>query len=293
MNTFEGIIIKGIGGFYYVEVAETVYECKARGVFRKQNITPTVGDRCIIEVPETGFASIAEILPRKNILIRPTLANLDKLIIVVSACRPKPNYLIIDRLTSSAEDKGIKPVVVITKADLAPIDELYDVYSKACIETIAIDYRTGEGIDKVRDELKNCISGFAGNSGVGKSTLINAVEPKLKLATGEISDKLGRGRHTTRSAELFNLSFGGKIADTPGFASFDGDFGEPINKDNLQFCFPEFESYIGKCKFTSCAHLCERGCEIVSAVERGEISSQRHESYCTLYREAKERKEWQ
>lgn len=293
MNTFEGIIIKGIGGFYYVEVAETVYECKARGVFRKQNITPTVGDRCIIEVPETGFASIAEILPRKNILIRPTLANLDKLIIVVSACRPKPNYLIIDRLTSAAEDKGIKPVVAITKADLAPIDELYDVYSKACIETIAIDYKTGEGIDKVKEELKDCVSGFAGNSGVGKSTLINAVEPKLELATGEISDKLGRGRHTTRSAELFNLSFGGKIADTPGFASFDGDFGEPISKDNLQFCFPEFEPYIGKCKFTSCAHLCERGCEIVSAVERGEISSQRHESYCTLYREAKERKEWQ
>ncbi len=293
MDRFEGLIIKGIGGFYYVEVAETVYECKARGVFRKQNITPTVGDRCVIEVPETGFASIAEILPRKNILVRPTLANLDKLIIVVSSCKPKPNYLIIDRLTSAAEDKEIKPVVVITKVDLAPIDELYEVYSKACIETICVDYRTGEGIDRVREELKGCVSGFAGNSGVGKSTLINAVEPELGLATGEISDKLGRGRHTTRSAELFNLSFGGKIADTPGFASFDSDFGEPIDKDNLQFCFPEFEPYIGKCKFTSCAHLCERGCEIVSAVERGEISPQRHESYCSLYREAKERKEWQ
>lgn len=293
MKTFEGIIIKGIGGFYYVEVAETVYECKARGVFRKQNITPTVGDRCRIEVPETGFASIAEILPRKNILIRPTLSNLDKLIIVVSACKPRPNYLIVDRLVSAALDKDIKPVIAITKGDLAPADELLEVYNKSGIDTVLIDYDTGEGIDRVRVELKGCISGFAGNSGVGKSTLINAVEPQLKLATGEISDKLGRGRHTTRSAELFNLSFGGKIADTPGFASFDGDFGEPIDKDNLQFCFPEFEPYIGKCKFTSCAHLCERGCEIVSAVERGEISSQRHESYCTLYKEAKERKEWE
>lgn len=292
MNTFEGIIIKGIGGFYYVEVAETVYECKARGVFRKQNITPTVGDRCVIEVPETGFASITEIKPRKNILIRPTLANLDKLIIVVSACKPKPNHLIIDRLTSAAIDKEIKPVIAITKTDLASADELYEVYTKACIDTVYIDYKTGEGIQRIREELKDCISGFAGNSGVGKSTLINAVEPELKLATGEISDKLGRGRHTTRSAELFKLSFGGRIADTPGFASFDGEFGEPIDKDNLQFCFPEFEPYIGKCKFTSCAHLCERGCEIVSAVERGEIAPQRHESYCALYKEAKERKEW-
>lgn len=292
MNTFEGIIIKGIGGFYYVEVAETVYECKARGVFRKQNITPTVGDRCVIEVPETGFASIAEIKPRKNILIRPTLANLDKLIIVVSACKPKPNYLIIDRLTSAAIDKEIKPIIAITKTDLADAQELLEVYEKSCIDTIRIDYETGEGIERVREELKGCISGFAGNSGVGKSTLINAVEPELKLATGEISDKLGRGRHTTRSAELFDLSFGGKIADTPGFASFDGEFGEPIDKDNLQFCFPEFEPYIGKCKFTSCAHLCERGCEIVSAAERGDIAPQRHESYCALYREAKERKEW-
>lgn len=293
MKTFEGIIIKGIGGFYYVEVADSVYECKARGVFRRQNVTPTVGDRCIIEVPETGFASVSEILPRKNILVRPTLSNLDKLIVVVSACKPKPNFLIIDRLISAAIDKEIKPVVVITKTDLASADELLEVYKKACVDVISIDYETGDGIEKVRNELKDCISGFAGNSGVGKSTLINAVEPELKLATGEISDKLGRGRHTTRSAELFNLSFGGKIADTPGFASFDGDFGEPIDKENLQFCFPEFEPYIGRCKFTSCAHLCERGCEIVAAVERGEISSHRHESYCALYKEAKERKEWQ
>lgn len=292
MNTFEGIIIKGIGGFYYVEVAEAVYECKARGLFRKQNITPTVGDRCRIEVPENGFASIVEILPRKNILIRPALANLDKLIIVVSACKPRPNYLIIDRLASAAVDKDIKPIIAITKTDLASVDELNRVYEKACIDTVCIDYKTGDGIERVRSELKGCISGFAGNSGVGKSTLINAVEPELKLATGEISDKLGRGRHTTRSAELFNLSFGGKIADTPGFASFDGEFGEPIDKDSLQFCFPEFEPYIGKCKFTSCAHLCERGCEIVEAVNRGDIAKQRHESYCTLYREAKERKEW-
>ncbi len=292
MNTFEGIIIKGIGGFYYVEVAETVYECKARGLFRKQNITPTVGDRCRIEVPDNGFASIAEILPRNNILVRPALANLDKLIIVVSACKPRPNYLIIDRLTSAAVDKGIKPIIAITKTDLASAEELSLVYEKACIDTVRIDYETGDGIERIRAELKGCVSGFAGNSGVGKSTLINAVEPELKLATGEISDKLGRGRHTTRSAELFNLSFGGKIADTPGFASFDGDFGEPIDKDNLQFCFPEFEPYIGKCKFTSCAHLCERGCEIVEAVNRGDIAKQRHESYCALYREAKERKEW-
>ena len=293
MVKHEGIITKGIGGFYYVEVAERIYECKARGLFRKEGITPTVGDRCVISVPETGFAFIEKIEERKNILVRPTLANLDKLFIVVSACQPKPNALVIDRLTVQAYDKEITPVIVFTKLDLASADEFEEIYRSAGIKTIRVDYRTGDGLEEVRKELKGYVSGFAGNSGVGKSTLINAVEPELKLSTGEISEKLGRGRHTTRSAELFNLSFGGRIADTPGFASFEGEFGEPIPKENLQFCFPEFEEYINTCRFTSCAHLCEQGCSIVQAVKDGKISQQRHESYCTLYKEAKERKEWQ
>lgn len=293
MAKLSGTIIKGIGGFYYVEVAENVYECKARGVFRKEGITPTVGDRCVISVPETGYALVEEIEQRRNILVRPALANLDKLFIVVSSCRPKPNELVIDRLTVAACDKEIEPIIVFTKLDLGEADELEKVYRTAGIKTVSVDYRTGSGIEEVRKELKDKVSGFAGNSGVGKSTLINAVEPSLNLGTGDISEKLGRGRHTTRSAELFALSFGGKIADTPGFASFDADFGEPIPKENLQFCFPEFEEHIGKCRFTSCAHLCEQGCSVVEAVRDGRISQSRHDSYCTLYREAKERKEWQ
>lgn len=291
MKTLKGIIIKGTGGFYYVEVADSVYECRARGILRKMRITPVVGDICQISVPENGVCMVESIEERKNLLVRPPLANLDRLFIIVSACDPAPNALLIDRMIASAEDKGIEPVLVFTKNDLADAEEYFSIYSKAGFTAIKIDYNTGEGIEQVRALLAGCVSGFAGNSGVGKSTLLNALEPTLNLQTGEISRKLGRGRHTTRTAELFSLC-GGRIADTAGFSSFDDSFGDAVSTENLPYAFREFADYLGKCKFTSCAHVCEKGCAVLEAVRAGEIAQSRHESYCALYQEAKDRKDW-
>ena len=289
----EGLIIKGVGGFYYVEADGVIYECKARGVFRKRGITPLAGDRCLITTREDSYSSIDEILPRRNSLIRPAVANIDRLFIVVSAVRPSPNLTVIDRMTAMAEDLEIEPIIVFTKLDIASADETRDIYARAGYETVDIDYATGSGIERMRELMRDKISAFAGNSGVGKSTLLNAIVPELSQETGEISDKLGRGRHTTRSVELFTLPFGGRIADTPGFASFEGELLYIIDKEQLQYCFREFEPYLGECRFTGCAHLCEKGCAVVQAVSEGKIAPSRHESYCVMYDEAKNNKPWE
>lgn len=291
--TDKGQIIKGIGGFYYVETAGTIYECKARGVFRKKGLTPTVGDICTFTVPENGIAVIDTIEERKNCLIRPAIANLDKLFIVASTKLPQPNTLVLDRLVAMAEYNDIEPIMVFTKLDLSPADEIAAIYKKAGLKTVMVDYSSGGGIDDLKDLMKDAVSAFAGNSGVGKSTLINAIAPGLVIETGEVSEKLGRGRHTTRSVELYDLPFGGKLADTPGFSSFDIETGMQIKKDELADCFREFAEYMPNCKFTSCAHLCEKGCAVVEAVKNGEISLSRHESYKALYEEAKNIKEWE
>lgn len=287
------MIVKGIGGFYYVEAAGTIYECKARGVFRKLGLTPTVGDVCEFSVPESGIAVIDSIEERRNCLIRPAVANLDKLFIVASSKLPQPNTLVLDRLTAIAEFNNIEPVMVFTKLDLADVSEIADIYRKAGIQTVLVNYETQEGLDTLKDLMKDCISAFAGNSGVGKSTLINAIAPQLLLETGEVSEKLGRGRHTTRNVELFTLPFGGRLADTPGFSSFDIETGMMIKKDELAYCFSDFAEYITQCKFTSCAHLCEKGCAVVEAVKQGVIAKSRHDSYKALYEEAKNIKEWE
>ncbi|MBQ4312647.1 MAG: ribosome small subunit-dependent GTPase A [Clostridia bacterium] len=292
-STVSGLIVKGIGGFYYVETADGILECRARGVLRKQGITPAVGDRCTVSQKGGDMPMVDSIEPRRNFLIRPPVANIDKLFVVVSACKPSPNMLIIDRLIASAENVDIQPVVVLTKLDLADGADIARIYRNAGLRVIEVRYDTKSGIDEVRGELSGCISAFAGNSGVGKSTLLNAIEPDLRQKTAQISDKLGRGRHTTRSVELFSLSCGGRIADTPGFSSFDGEFGVVIDKDNLQYTFREFGDYLGMCKFTSCAHTCEKGCAIVEAVKKGDIERSRHESYCALYEEAKSVKPWE
>lgn len=293
MSKINGIITKITGGFYYVEAADTTYECKARGVFRKRGCTPLVGDRVVIDVPENdGFASVDSIEERKNSLIRPALANLDVLVIVSSVVEPNLNTYIIDKMISAAVDKNIEPVVVISKTDLKDCDEYIDIYNKAGIKTIEYSSVTGKGVDEIKEILKGKLSAFSGNSGVGKSTLLNALFPQLELKTGEISDKLGRGRHTTRTVELFKC-FGGYVADTPGFSTVDLDRYELIKKENLQFCFPEFSDYIGQCKFTSCSHTCEKGCAVLEAVANGDISESRHESYCRMYEEVKDIKDWQ
>ncbi len=293
MTQLNGLILKSTGGFYYVEASGSIYECRARGILRKKEITPLVGDRCVISVPENGLPMVDDIHERKNSLIRPAVANIDKLFIVVSSCQPAPNLLITDRLIAAAEYADIEPIIVLTKQDLSECKNVKEIYSGAGFKVINIRYDETEGIEQVKAELKDCISAFAGNSGVGKSTLLNAIEPDLGLATSHISEKLGRGRHTTRTVELFSLSCGGRIADTPGFSSFDGKLGFVIEKDQLQFCFREFSDHIGNCLFTSCAHTCEKGCAVIDAVKSGNISRSRHDSYKALYEEAQSIKSWE
>ena len=292
MSKIDGIIIKGIGGFYYVEAAGEIYECKARGVFRKSGIKPLAGDRVLISINENAENTIDEIHERCSVFQRPPVANVDRLFIVSSVCEPKPVLLIIDRLTALAATKGIEPIVVFTKSDLENADEYVNIYNKAGIKSFAVSCVTGEGVDLVKAELKNHISAFCGNSGVGKSSLLNVIDPDLALKTGEISDKLGRGRHTTRHSELFKVE-GGYVADTPGFSSFEAEETEIILKEDLPYAFKEFEDYLGQCKFTSCLHMKDKGCRIIQAVEDGEIPISRHESYCSMMEQAKNIKEWE
>lgn len=292
MEKLNGIIIKGIGGFYYVEAAGEIYECKARGVFRKSGIKPLAGDRVSISVNDNAENTIDEIFERTSVLARPPVANVDRLFIVSSVCEPKPVLLIIDKLTALAVNKGIEPIVVFTKNDLEAADEYVDIYLRAGIKAFAASCVNGEGVDKIKKELENHISAFCGNTGVGKSSLLNAIDPELALKTGEISDKLGRGRHTTRHSELFKVQ-GGYVADTPGFSSFETEENELILKEELPFAFKEFEPYIGQCKFTSCLHMKDKGCRILQAVEDGEIPVSRHESYYSMMEQAKNIKEWE
>lgn len=289
----DGIILKGIGGFYYVEAAGSVYECRARGLLRKQGITPLAGDYCEVQTGEGDMPMVWTIKPRKNFLVRPPVANIDKLFITVSAVSPEPNTLLIDRMTAAAERASIEPVIVLTKLDIASCGDIRSIYEKTGYKVIEIHYDSGEGLDEIRAEMTGCVSAFAGNSGVGKSTLLNAIEPQIAQITGETSKKLGRGRHTTRTVELFRLSFDATIADTPGFSNFDTELCSVIPKEELAGCFREFEEYIGECRFTSCAHLCEKGCAVVEAVRDGRIAKSRHESYCVMYEEAKKIKPWE
>lgn len=283
-----GIIIKCLGGLYTVESPDGIYECKARGVFRNRGISPYVGDRVKLQ---NGV--ITEIHDRKNCIIRPPLANLDQLIFIVSTCSPSPNYLILDKFIAIAEYKSIHPVVVITKTDLGDSSEIHCIYDKIGIEVLEVDYADESTIDGIRELLSGKISAFTGNSGAGKSTLLNAVDSTLNIPTAEISKKLGRGRHTTRHAELYKLRDGGYIADTPGFSTFDTNRYDIIRKEELAGCFREMEQYSGDCRFKDCSHTCEKGCAVVEAVNRGEISESRHTSYCIMYDEAKQLKEWE
>ena len=275
-----------------METALGIFECKARGVFRKQKITPLAGDRVTITVNDNQENTVDEIEKRKNFLIRPPIANVDIMAIVVSTVNPKPSTLTIDKLTAIAFHKGIEPLLIITKTDLASADELNGIYSSAGIRTVCVSSLNGEGIEQVKKLVSGKICVFTGNSAVGKSTLLNLLDDSLSLKTGEYSDKLGRGRHTTREVELFPFC-GGYLADTPGFSSLDFEKNDLILKDEIAECFPEFQEYLGQCKFNSCSHTCEKGCKIVEAVENGKISASRHKSYVAFYSDAKNIKEWE
>lgn len=288
----KGTIVKGIGGFYYVDAAGEIYECKARGVFRKEKIMPLVGDRVEISADENGKNTIDVILERRNFFKRPPVANVDNLIITSSTCDPKPNMLIIDRMTAVAFYKNVQPVVVFTKDDLYSADEYIQIYKTTGIPVFAVSSKTGEGVDEIRKLLQSSVSAFTGNSGVGKSTLINCICPEFSLETGEISKKLGRGRHTTRHVELLKFE-DGFIVDTPGFSSVDFETNDIIRKEYLADCFPEFSEYKDGCKFTSCSHINDKGCKVAEAVENGLIAKSRHDSYVSLYNEVKDIKDWQ
>lgn len=289
----KGKIVKGIGGFYYVDCDNEIIECKARGSFRKQGMTPLVGDDVEISVFDNSENAIEKILPRKNELIRPPLANLDTLFIVASIVDPKINTLILDNLIAVAEYKHIEPIIVFTKIDLdASARDYKNIYDKAGFKTILCDNTNGLGADEIRAMLNGKCSAFTGNTGVGKSSLLNNIFPELNLATGETSKKLGRGKHTTRHCELFKVD-GGYIADTPGFSSLDFQRCEKIMKDDLPYCFREFDEYLPYCKFSTCTHTCDKGCTVVEAVEQGKISTSRHNSYVSMYNEVKDVKQWE
>ncbi len=289
----KGLLTKAIAGFYYVNIDGLVYECKARGNFRKEGISPLVGDMVEITVDSNSKGVIEAICPRKNSLIRPAVSNLDKLFIVSSYTTPSPNLFIIDRLTALCVFHNIKPVIVFNKCDLGDFKDLKEIYEKSGFTTAVVSAQTGEGTDVLKEELKNCISAFTGNSGVGKSSLLNVLFPDLCLQTGEVSDKLGRGRHTTRHTELFAHSFGGYVADTPGFSSLDSQLGSLEFKEKLVDCFPDFAEFKDGCRFNDCAHICEKGCGVCQAVNNGQIQRSRHESYCTLFDELKDLKSWE
>lgn len=288
-----GLIIKAIGGVYTVEASEGVYECKARGVFRKKNISPVCGDSVEFSLENDGTGVIDKINERKSLLIRPPLANLDLLVFVTSTCEPQPNLLLLDKFIAIAEYKKITPAVVFTKIDKCDFKQYEDIYSKAGIAVFAVDNTTGEGSAEVRDFLSGKLSAFTGNTGVGKSSLLNNIFPQLELATNEISKKLGRGKHTTRHVQLYKLECGGYIADTPGFSSFDTNRYDIIFKDDLADCFCEFREYMGKCRFVNCSHTKEKGCAVIEAVNEGRIPRSRHESYVEMYEQARQLKEWE
>lgn len=283
-----GIITKCLGGLYTVETPDGIYECKARGIFRNRGISPYVGDSI-----ELSNGVITEILDRKNCIIRPPLANLDQLVFIVSTCNPSPNYMILDKFIAIAEYKGITPVVVITKTDLGESEEIKKIYRNIGIDVFEIDYNNPETVEAVKKLFTGKVSALTGNSGAGKSTLLNAVDPSLNIPTAEISKKLGRGKHTTRHSQLYKLKDGGYIADTAGFSTFDTNSYEIIRKEELADCFREFREYKENCRFRDCSHTCEKGCEVIEALSQGKISASRHESYCTMYEEAKQLKEWE
>lgn len=282
-------ITKGIGGFYYVRTEDGIVECKARGIFRKSGIKPVAGDNVVLS-PDGSM--IDEILPRKNVFIRPPVANLDVLFIVASTTQPVPSTLVLDELAAAAVYKEVQPVLVVTKADLAAADMLKQAYATSKIPLIQLHYETGEGLEEIRGYIRGHLCAFCGNSGVGKSTLLNALAPELNRETGQISQKLGRGRHTTREVEIFEIC-GGRLADTPGFASLEAQKLCRIPKEDLQHTFLEFEPYFGQCRFTGCSHRSETGCAVRAAVEEGKISKTRYASYLAMYEEASARKEWE
>ncbi len=287
----QGIIIKAISSFYYVKTEDAVIECKARGRLKMMDGGLLVGDR--VEFSRCGDKGVVENAHlRRNELYRPPVANIDKLFIISSSVTPTPNTLLIDRMTAICAYKDIEPIIVFNKNDLEDVSNWCDIYTRAGFKTIACSAVSGEGTDEIRAELEGCISAFTGNSGAGKSSILNVIFPNLNLSVGEVSDKLGRGRHTTRHTELFAHEYGGYVADTPGFSSLEADKDDFEFKERLANCFPEFDRFLGECRFSDCRHIGEKYCRICEAVKDGEIEKTRYDSYLAIYEELKDLKIW-
>lgn len=288
-----GVIVKASGGFYTVETRDGAIECRARGIFRKDGIKPCVGDRVAIGYNEDGSGCVNEIFERENSLVRPPLSNLDAMVITMSVSDPEPNLFVADKFIAVLEHKGVEPIVAVTKSDLKDSAPLAELYRSAGFQAFQVNSVSGEGADALKACLAGRFSAFAGNSGVGKTSLLNAIDPRLGLEVAETSKKLGRGRHTTRTVQSFMLDNGGRVADTPGFSSLDLVQVSDIDKAALPHCFREFKDHMTGCRFDDCTHTVEAGCKVLEAVAQGEIAASRHSSYIQLFGLIKDIREWE
>ena len=288
-----GRIQKALSGFYYVETQDGLLTCKARGKFRRAGISPLVGDRVDCTELGEGTGIVDAIAPRRNSFERPAVANIDQLVIVASEAIPVTDPFLIDRMTAIAALKRCDVLICINKCDLASGDQLLNYYRHAGYPALLTSAETQEGIDELRRKLQGKLSAFTGNSGVGKSSILNALAPGFQIKVGEVSQALGRGRHTTRHIELYRLSDGAEIIDTPGFSAFDTKSLGLELKHHLPEAFPEFAPFRENCRFAGCSHTREKGCAVLEALRRGELVKGRHESYLRLYNELREVKDWE
>ncbi len=290
--SISGRIIKALSGFYYVQTEDGVVECRARGKFRLDGEKPLVGDLVEISV-EHGSGTVVSIAPRKNSFIRPAVSNVDMLVMLAANVNPVTEPFLIDRVAAIAGDQNVEILLCLNKCDLDPADRLYEIYTHAGFHVIRTSAQTGEGVEELRRAVSGKLCAFTGNSGVGKSSILNCINPDFSIKTGEVSDKLGRGRHTTRHVELYALPDGTLIADTPGFSSFETDRMELVLKENLQYAFSDFGPFLGKCRYQDCAHVAEPGCAVRQALTDGEIEPTRYDSYLRLYDKMKQIKLWE
>ena len=289
----EGRIQKALSGFYYVDTGTEVLSCRARGKFRREGISPLVGDRVEVRELGNGEGFVEKILPRKNAFTRPAVANIDQMVVIASGAVPKTDPFLIDRVAAIAALKECEVIILLNKCDLDSAEDLYRIYQASGFQTLRVSAQTGEGLDELIPLIHSKLSALPGNSGVGKSSILNALDPEFQLQVGEVSDALGRGRHTTRHVELYRLSCGAEVVDSPGFSSFETDELNLELKHRLPETFREFRPYLDNCRFVGCSHTKEKGCAVLEAVRRGEIQKSRHASYLRLYEELKPLKDWQ
>ena len=287
-----GRILRSLSGFYDVQTPDGMVTCRGRGSLRKAHQTPLTGDMVEITV-EKGKGMVEKILPRRNCFVRPAVANVDALVVFAANVNPVTEPFLIDRVAAIAGDQEVEVILCVNKTDLDPALDLIRIYRNAGFTVIAASAETGQGVEELRSLLQGKLTAFTGNTGVGKSSMLNKLCPELALATGEVSEKLGRGRHTTRHVELYRLGEDTYVADTPGFSSFDTDQMDVILKENLQYAFPDFGPYAGSCQFHDCSHRAEPGCAVRAALEAGKIEKTRYDSYLKLYEKASQIKLWE